>query len=106
MKCDNCKAKCCSNMYKICLTINDAIHIARHNDITLDEFITKYTFIDFEFDKIAMRYQGDYCVFLDQQTFMCTIYDIRPKMCRDYKCFRLEGLDGTSNQFSCDPTIG
>jgi len=38
-------------------------------------------------DKIKKRRAiFSYCKFLDKKTKLCTIYDLRPKVCREYKC--------------------
>ena len=36
------------------------------------------------FGKLKKDASG-YCVFMDRSTRLCTVYDVRPKVCRDYE---------------------
>jgi Fe-S-cluster containining protein len=84
--CDKCPAYCCSYP-SIELTDKEIGRIAKH-------FGVKKEFAKKRFTKIVdgdrvLRHQkdatyGSICRFLDTETRMCTIYEVRPQTCRDF----------------------
>lgn len=76
--CTRC-ANCCKTV-DIMLTPTDAERIAGHLAMAIDEFVEAYLTTD-EGDQYWVQEKP--CPFLSQDD-CCTIYDVRPKNCREY----------------------
>ncbi len=74
-------ANCCKKMTPT-LTKVDQQRIADHLGLDLNAFRKKYIVYDKEAKDWHMQQQP--CVFLDQKTNMCSIYEIRPDDCRGF----------------------
>lgn len=74
-------ANCCKTMTPT-LTKADRLRISEHLNISKKEFEEKYLAHDKKSKDWQMAKQP--CVFLDQQTNKCTIYEIRPTDCREF----------------------
>ena len=72
-------ANCCKSIPPI-LNENDIRRIAKYLGIKVTDFRQSYVKIDEDSD---MVFKQSPCFFLDSQNF-CTIYDYRPKACREY----------------------
>lgn len=86
--CSKCPAHCCSYDH-IETTDADVERLARHHGIAVGVARRRFTKL-VEGGKIrVLRHQkdaifGSACRFLDLATRRCTIYDGRPKICREY----------------------
>ena len=81
--CSKCPGYCCSYP-EIEVTQRDIARLAKHLGITEAQAEARYTK-----GERLLRHQKDrifesVCVFLDQQTRRCTVYEARPGVCRDY----------------------
>jgi len=84
--CSKCPAYCCS-YDRIIVTARDLKRIARHFEVTPEEAEKRYTKV-VEGERV-LRHRKDHiyksvCMFLDQETRRCTIYEARPAVCREY----------------------
>lgn len=74
-------ANCCKKMTPT-LTTKDKDRIADYLNLTRQEFET--SFLEYDKEEKDWRMQKQPCYFLDQQTNMCRIYEIRPKDCAGF----------------------
>ena len=86
--CERCPAYCCSYPV-IKLTKTDLRRLAKHLGLSLERTVKKFTKRDENGKKRIMRHRkdehfGSVCRFLDRETRSCTIYEARPKICRDF----------------------
>lgn len=86
--CDNCPAYCCSYP-RVILSKKDLERLARHFGLSTREARKKFTKKGAEPGERVLRHRkdeiyGTVCRFLDRETRMCTVYDARPGICRDY----------------------
>lgn len=72
-------ANCCKTTSPV-FTSKDIERIAKQLKLTPGAFIDKYLRIDDEQDYVL---QQSPCTFLDSENY-CTIYEVRPKACREY----------------------
>ena len=72
-------ANCCKTTGPL-FTQNDIERIAKHLGISGSAFIERYLRIDEDKDYVL---QSVPCSFLDADNY-CSIYDVRPKACREY----------------------
>ncbi len=94
MKCSDCRSKCCS-IFDVQVNKKDAKRISEHLNVSDKKFISSYCeSVD---GRNYLRYKKistgeDFCIFINPKDFRCRIYEVRPKMCRDFECARYEGL--------------
>ena len=87
--CDACPAYCCSYA-RIIVEAKDLKRLAKHFKISVKAARKRFTKKGEEPGERILRHQrdedayGTVCRFLDRETRMCTIYDARPAICRDY----------------------
>ena len=85
--CTDCIGYCCSIYDRVDVSKKDLKRLARYHDVTVEEAEELYTTTvdgyrslkkvdDLIFEKT--------CTFLDQTTRLCTIYEGRPKACREF----------------------
>lgn len=84
--CLKCPAYCCS-YERIDVTQRDIVRLAKHHGVTPEQALRRFTKIK-EGDRV-LRHQQDtiyksICMFIDQETRRCTIYEARPAVCRQY----------------------
>lgn len=72
-------ANCCKTTGPL-FTSKDVERISSHLKINVAEFEKKYLKRDEENDLVLQKVP---CVFLDSENY-CSIYDVRPKACREY----------------------
>ena len=72
-------ANCCKTTGPL-FTRSDIERIAKHLGHTEAEFIGNYLRIDEDNDYVLKSVP---CIFLDKENY-CTIYEVRPKACREY----------------------
>ena len=81
--CSKCPGYCCSYP-EIEVTKRDIARLAKHLGLTEEQTEARYTK-----GVRLLRHQKDtifdsVCVFLDQKTRRCGVYDARPGVCRNY----------------------
>ncbi len=86
--CLKCVAYCCTYTH-IPTTKADIIRLAKHHSITPDEAKKKFTKKGDKENPRVLRHRDDEhfvtaCMFLDQETRNCTIYEGRPTICREF----------------------
>jgi hypothetical protein len=86
--CDRCPAYCCSYP-RIIVTEADIKRLARHHGVSAATARKRFTKKGQEPDERVLRHQADehfktICRFLDLKTRKCTIYEARPRICRDF----------------------
>ncbi|MEK6280242.1 MAG: YkgJ family cysteine cluster protein [Acidobacteriota bacterium] len=85
--CDKCVAYCCSIYDRIQVTPRDIRRLALHFGVSPEVATARYTKL-WESERIlrrrADRLFGQACMFLNQDTRKCTIYDARPGTCREF----------------------
>ena len=85
--CTKCVAYCCSIYARVAVTKHDLNRLAKHFGVTVETATKRYT--KMHGDERVLRQKKDVifeesCVFLDPVTRGCTIYDGRPKTCREF----------------------
>lgn len=86
--CNKCPAYCCS--YDLIPTTDaDIRRLAKHFGISNDQARRRFTRSDKDSDSRVLRHVedehfGTVCRFLDQDTRQCSIYKVRPRICRDF----------------------
>ncbi|MEM7123791.1 MAG: YkgJ family cysteine cluster protein [Pseudomonadota bacterium] len=86
--CNKCPAYCCSYA-RIIVTDKDIKRLAKHHGLSTQEARKKFTKKGEEPGERILRHQIDehftsICMFLDQETRGCTIYEGRPAICREF----------------------
>jgi len=87
-KCIMCKALCCKDSKPSYLRVSEeeVANIAQHLKIKPSQFKRDYLRIDNgSYDIKDIKINGLYCcVFLDTENHRCSIYEVRPKQCREF----------------------
>jgi len=85
--CDKCVAYCCSIYDRVQVTPRDVRRLASHFRVTSEVATERFTKV-YNDERIlrrkADRLFGQACMFLDQETRKCTIYNARPSTCREF----------------------
>ncbi|MEX6633705.1 YkgJ family cysteine cluster protein [Hyphococcus lacteus] len=86
--CLKCSAYCCSYTH-IPTTKTDIKRLAKHFEVTPEQAEKKFTKKGDKTNPRVIRHTEDEhfvtsCMFLDKDTRNCTIYDARPKICREF----------------------
>lgn len=86
--CLKCTAYCCTYTH-IPVNKSDIKRLAKHFGITEAQAKKRFTKYGDKQSPCVLRHQDDEhfvtaCMFLDQKTRNCTIYEGRPKICRDF----------------------
>ena len=86
--CEKCPAYCCSYP-EIEVTPRDIERLARHFSLSYAAAEERFTKVDPAENVRVLRHRKDtvfatVCAFLDQKTRRCTVYEARPRVCRDY----------------------
>lgn len=86
--CLECPAYCCSYTH-IAATPRDIARLAKHHGLSEVEAKRKFTKKGDKETPRVLRHQEDehfetICMFIDLKTRNCTIYDARPKICREF----------------------
>ncbi|WP_104697512.1 MULTISPECIES: YkgJ family cysteine cluster protein [unclassified Helicobacter] len=85
--CEACGGKCCTGEsgYIFC-SISEMEQISAFLNLSFDEFTQKYVKrVGYKFSLIEKPYFDGYaCVFFDEKTKRCKIYEVRPKQCRTF----------------------
>jgi Fe-S-cluster containining protein len=85
--CSACPAYCCSIYARVEVTDRDLDRLARYFGVTRAEAERRYT-KRLDGSRVLRRKKdallGEVCRFIDPKTRGCTIYEGRPKVCREY----------------------
>lgn len=86
--CDRCPAYCCSYP-RIPVQPDDVKRLARYFDLAPESAARKFTKKGGEPGERILRHLpdpvfGTACRFLDRETRVCTVYEARPGVCREY----------------------
>ena len=86
--CLKCVAYCCSYTH-IPVNATDVKRLAKHFDLTPAQAEKKFTKYGDKDSPRVLRHTADEhfqtsCQFLDKEKRTCTIYDARPKICREF----------------------
>lgn len=85
--CDKCVAYCCSIYERVQVTNKDVRRLASHFNLTPEAAAVRFTKLNGKeriLRRRADRLFGQACMFLDQDTRKCTIYNARPAVCREF----------------------
>jgi uncharacterized protein len=94
--CSKCPAYCCTYP-QIPVTLVDLRRLAKRFDLDVEEAERRFTKKAGDGTRI-MRHRVDHifpsaCQFLDQENRQCTIYEHRPKICREFPTHRCGYFD-------------
>lgn len=81
-KCGKC-GKCCNNI--IDMKIDEMSNIATKMNMNVDNFIKKYNLEKIKINESTDCYRldnGSFCPFLNNKK--CTVYDVRPQICKEF----------------------
>ena len=85
--CSKCPAYCCSIYERVQVAGEDLKLIARHFGLNIKKARERFT-TTYNGERILRRKAdpifGKACKFLNPQTRTCTIYDARPRVCREF----------------------
>ena len=85
--CDKCVAYCCSIYDRVQVTPRDIRRLAAHFRVAPEVATQRFTKV-FGKERILRRKAdklfGQACMFLNQDTRKCTIYNARPLVCREF----------------------
>lgn len=85
--CDKCVAYCCSIYERVQVTPKDVKRLAAHFKVTPDIAAARFSKLNGK-ERILRRRSdrlfGQACMFLNQETRKCTIYNARPDVCREF----------------------
>lgn len=87
--CAECKGQCCKSTDKpsyLWITLEELVCIASFLKISEPDFKKNYLRRENGLHNIKdIKLNGIYsCVFLDTQSNLCSIYDVRPRQCKDF----------------------
>lgn len=86
--CGKCNGKCCTSEKPSYLWVNEReiAALSEHLNLSVDEFKKHYLYqVDNEWTVKDLKAKGRYqCVFLDDETGKCEIYQVRPEQCKTY----------------------
>ena len=85
--CDKCVAYCCSIYERVQITNKDIRRLAAHFSLTPEAATARFTKLNGKeriLRRRADRLFGQACMFLNQDTRKCTIYNARPDVCREF----------------------
>lgn len=85
--CTKCPAHCCSVYERVSVTKRDINRLAKYFGVSFETAKRRYT-TNWEKERVLRRVKDviypETCMFLDQEKRMCTIYEGRPNVCREY----------------------
>jgi len=85
--CTKCPAYCCSIYERVPVTKSDVGRLAKHFNVSFETATQRYTKL-FGSERILRRKAdpifGEACKFINPETRQCTVYDARPKVCREF----------------------
>lgn len=91
-KCQECGGKCCTGESGyIFASLKELEQIADFLDLSFEDFLLHYVKkVGYRFSLIEQKFQEGYaCIFFDKNKLCCSIYEVRPKQCRDFPFWEL-----------------
>jgi Fe-S-cluster containining protein len=85
--CDKCVAYCCSIYERVQVTPKDVRRLATHFNVEPETAALRFSKLNGKeriLRRRADRLFGQACMFLNQDTRKCTIYNARPDVCREF----------------------
>jgi len=85
--CDKCVAYCCSIYERVQVTNKDVRRLAAHFKVSVEVATARFSKLNGKeriLRRRADRLFGQACMFLNQETRKCTIYNARPDVCREF----------------------
>lgn len=85
--CQACGGKCCiGESGYIFASLKELEMIADFIQIPFEDFLLRYVKkVGYRFSLIERKFQEGYaCIFFDTEKSHCSIYEVRPKQCRDF----------------------
>ena len=85
--CDKCVAYCCSIYERVQVTPKDTRRLAAHFKVSTEAAALRFTKLNGKeriLRRRADRLFGQACMFLNQESRKCTIYNARPEVCREF----------------------
>jgi len=85
--CDKCVAYCCSIYERVQVTPKDLRRLAAHFNVTTEVAGARFSKLNGKeriLRRRADRLFGQACMFLNQESRKCTIYNARPNVCREF----------------------
>ena len=109
--CDKCVAYCCSIYERVQVTPKDVRRLAAHFNVTTEVAVARFSKRNGKeriLRRRADRLFGQACMFLNQETRKCTVYNARPDVCRkfpdDSRCAYFDLLEWERKQQD-DPDV-
>ena len=110
--CSKCPAYCCSVYERVKVTQRDLTRLANHFGVDTETAQRKFT-TTYHGERILRRKAdpifGKACRFLDPNTRGCTVYDARPRVCRNFpdraRCAYYDLLQFERNQQNDDSVV-
>jgi Fe-S-cluster containining protein len=97
MNCLDCRAKCCG-IYHVEIQASEIELLCGLLGMPAEEFKNRCTHVMPCSNKLCKKThyylntkaigKEEYCIFVDDATFKCMVYDVRPSVCSTYKCAR------------------
>lgn len=87
LACDQCGGKCCIGESGYIWINNDEINLlCKHFEMSFDEFKYHYLIkVGFKFSLKEKNFRdGKACIFFNEDSLNCSVYDFRPKQCRTF----------------------
>ncbi|PAF53383.1 zinc/iron-chelating domain-containing protein [Helicobacter sp. 13S00482-2] len=98
-ECNTCGGKCCvGESGYIFANIDEMLKISNFLNISFDKFTQTYVKkVGYKFSFLEkMSVDGQACIFFDDNTKKCLIYEVRPKQCVDFpfwEGYKKENID-------------
>jgi Fe-S-cluster containining protein len=110
--CSKCPAYCCSVYERVQVATRDIRRLANHFGVEIETALRRFT-TTYNGERILRRKAdpifGKACRFLDPNTRGCTIYDARPRVCREFpdraRCAYYDLLQFERNQQGDDTVV-
>lgn len=90
--CEECGGKCCvGESGYIFASLNEIQNVAGFLNVDFEQCLEKYIKkVGYKFSFIEKTYNNGYaCIFFDENKKQCSIYEVRPKQCRDFPFWKI-----------------
>jgi Fe-S-cluster containining protein len=74
---------CCAGTSTISLAPHEIERISKFLGVSREEFLKKFTVLK-KPNRIEMKTENGYCIFLDQKTGLCKIHPVKPDICKKW----------------------
>jgi len=92
--CFNCLAMCCSVYERVAVNEDDIARLAEHFQVSRRAFLRTYTHRNGDeicLNRVEDEVLEETCVFLNQETRLCGVHQVRPLVCRVWPPPQTEG---------------